>query len=198
MVGWIELQRGRYTSARTHLWEALDLARGEGGREARGLCQLELGRLAIRDGAYAEARDLLLESIHGLGITYRDRAARAQAASSYAAQALGESGAAREHLAEALQWARARGSYLALVEALPAAAMLLLDGGEVERAVEIYELALTLPYVANSQWSEDVVGKPIAGAAGALPPEAVAAAKERGRARDVWATCRELAEEFGR
>jgi hypothetical protein len=68
--------------------------------------------------------------------------------------------------------------------------------GEPERAVELYALALRMPMVANSRWFEDVVGKNIAAAAAALPPEAVAAAQERGRARDLWVTAEELSDEL--
>jgi hypothetical protein len=39
---------------------------------------------------------------------------------------------------------------------------------------------------------EDVVGRHIATAAATLPPEVAAAARERGRARDLWATMEEL------
>jgi hypothetical protein len=67
----------------------------------------------------------------------------------------------------------------------------------VERAVEVYALACTFPYVANSRWHQDVIGKPIAAAAAALPPQVVAAAQERGRARDVQATLEELLAEWG-
>jgi hypothetical protein len=51
---------------------------------------------------------------------------------------------------------------------------------------------LRYPFVANSVWWEDVVGKHIATAAAALPPDVVAAAQERGRARDLWSTAEEL------
>jgi hypothetical protein len=52
------------------------------------------------------------------------------------------------------------------------------------------------PCVANSRRFEDVVGKHIASAAATLPPEIFAAAQERGRARDPWATVEELLEEL--
>ena len=50
--------------------------------------------------------------------------------------------------------------------------------------------------MAHSVWFEDVYGKQIAAAAKGLPPEVVAAAQERGRARDLWATAEELLEEL--
>lgn len=50
--------------------------------------------------------------------------------------------------------------------------------------------------MANSRFWEDVVGKHIAAAAATLPPEVTAAAQERGRARDLWATVEELLTEL--
>jgi hypothetical protein len=52
-------------------------------------------------------------------------------------------------------------------------------------------------FVGNSRWYQDVAGKHIAAVAATLPPDAVTAAKERGRARDLWATAQELLEEMG-
>jgi hypothetical protein len=67
----------------------------------------------------------------------------------------------------------------------------------VERALDIYALASRYPFVAHSRWFEDVAGKHIAAAAATLPPDVVAAAQERGRARDLWATAEELLAELG-
>ncbi len=75
---------------------------------------------------------------------------------------------------------------------LPGIALLLADQGEKERAVELYALASRYPLVANSRWFEGVAGKHIAAVAATLPPEVVAAAQERGRARDLEATVAEL------
>jgi hypothetical protein len=52
--------------------------------------------------------------------------------------------------------------------------------------------------VANSRWFEDVVGGHILATATTLPPEVVAAAKARGRARDLWETAAEILAEFER
>jgi len=56
---------------------------------------------------------------------------------------------------------------------------------------------LALSCVANSRWFDDVVGKQIATVAASLPPAAAAAAQERGRSRDLWATVAELLAELG-
>jgi hypothetical protein len=50
--------------------------------------------------------------------------------------------------------------------------------------------------VASSRWFKGVAGKHIAAVAATLPPEVVAAAQERGRARDLEATVAELLAEL--
>ena len=80
--------------------------------------------------------------------------------------------------------------------AVPAAALLLIDRDETERGIEIYALASRHPFAANSRWFEDVAGVHIAAAAASLPPVTVAAARERGRALDLWATVAQLLAEM--
>jgi hypothetical protein len=85
---------------------------------------------------------------------------------------------------------------LPILTALPGIALLLADRGEVVRAIELYALASAHPFVAHSRWFRDVAGRHIRAAAAALPPEVVAAAGERGRARDLRATAEELLAEL--
>jgi hypothetical protein len=75
-------------------------------------------------------------------------------------------------------------------------ALLLAKRGQAEQAVEVYALASRYPYVSNSRFWDDVVGKYVAAAAASLPPQVLAAAQERGRARDLWATVEELLAEL--
>jgi hypothetical protein len=114
----------------------------------------------------------------------------------YAAHGLGELSKARKHIREALGIAADIGAFAPCVAALPAVALLLVDEGNLEHAVELSALASRYPNVANSRWFEDVAGKQIVAAAAALPPDVVAAAQARGQARDLWATAEELLEEF--
>jgi hypothetical protein len=121
----------------------------------------------------------------------------ARATLAYVALGLGRRSQAREHLSRGIQ-PTAKSKYRdAALLSLPAMALLFLDEGAPERAVELYALASRYPYVANSRWFEDVAGKEIAAAAESLPPDVVARAQERGRARDLWATMEELLEELG-
>ena len=103
---------------------------------------------------------------------------------------------AKQRLYESLQASFEIGVFQWTVLPLSAIAILLADVGEHERAVEVYALAYRYPLVANSRWFEDVFGPHIEEVAAALPPEVVAAARERGRARDLEATVKELLAEL--
>jgi hypothetical protein len=46
--------------------------------------------------------------------------------------------------------------------------------------------------VANARLWEDIAGRHLAALAATLSPEATEAARARGRARDLWATMKEL------
>jgi ATP/maltotriose-dependent transcriptional regulator MalT len=109
---------------------------------------------------------------------------------------LGDLRRAREVLHRALQTSTDTQAFFPIVLALPAVALLLVKQGQVERALEMYALALRYRQVSNSRWFEDVAGRRIAAAAAGLPQDAVAAAQERGRARDLWATVEELLAEL--
>ena len=113
-----------------------------------------------------------------------------------AACALGNCDGAREHLRAQLAWAQESQMLMPALFGLVAAARLLADEGEMERAVELYALASRYPFVANSRWFEDVAGSQIAAQAAALPEMVLAAAKERGHARDLHATVGEILSEL--
>jgi hypothetical protein len=113
-----------------------------------------------------------------------------------AALGLGDLPTARQCFCEALQIAIAVRSFMTLMVLIPTLVLLQLLQGELEQAVELYALCLRYPAVANSQISEEWVGQYAVGVMEALPPEVVAAAQERGRARDLWDTAAELLDEL--
>ena len=181
-LGWTKMHLGQYRESRTHLRTGLNVAREVEQHWIVVTALVGLGLVAVCEGAHAEASRLLLESIGECQAAGKHGdLTEGRCALAYAARGLGELEKAQCQLAQALQWANQRRAFHVLVLALPAAALLLLDQGEKERAVEIYELACTLPAVANSRWYEDVVGRPIAEAAAALPPDVAAAAREGGQ-----------------
>jgi hypothetical protein len=109
---------------------------------------------------------------------------------------LGRVSEARGLLCEAFQIAAKGRDVRRLLYALPIAALLLADVGQAERAVEVYALACRYGFVACSRLWEDIAGRRMAALAAALPPDLVAAAQERGRSRDPWATADELLGEW--
>jgi tetratricopeptide (TPR) repeat protein len=157
-----------------------------------------LGLVALAREAYDEAQQLFQESVGLMRETGRQpQLGEVLAAQGLAARGLGDPSEARRQLREALGRGVEIRHVWTVVEALPALTLVLADQGEGERAVELYALASRYPYVANSQWFEDVCGKHIAAVAATLPPDVVSAAQERGQARDLWATADEMLEELG-
>jgi tetratricopeptide (TPR) repeat protein len=157
-----------------------------------------LGMAALPAGEYEDAYSWLQEALdifHSFAM--RGEQARTEPVAGLAAQRMGQPDRAREHLVEALRLGRELDSWPPVALALPAIALLLADRGQIERAVELYALASRYPYVANSRWFEDVAGREISALTATLPPEVVAAAQARGRARDLWATAEELLAELG-
>jgi predicted ATPase/DNA-binding SARP family transcriptional activator len=196
-IGVAEMYMGRYERARTLGEAALAAARklDAPGTVARALHLM--GCLALVEGAYAEAHAHLSESV----TTYRRHGLPNELVWALPDLAVAERGMEKapqavQHLCEALQTGTEFGTAPQLVLALPAAALFLLDRGAIERAVDVYALAARYGAVANSRWYDDLIGKHIAAAAASLPPEVVAAAQERGRARDLEETVEALLEEL--
>jgi predicted ATPase len=188
---------GQYEQARAQAQRGLAVAREVGWRLQAGAALRVLGLVALAEEAYAEAQRLLQESVSALRT--RDVPhdwAVALVGLGLAARGVGQLPQARKHLYGALHLATELGSCIPLMRGLPVAALLLADEGQSERAVEVYALASRYPCVANSQWYEDIAGQHIAAVAATLPPDVVAAAQERGRARDLDATLAELLDEL--
>ena len=197
-LGVAERHLGNYEQARVHGQIMLALSRQRGHPHRTALSLLTLAQVGLAEGAYANAQRLLDESVS----IYREamhppQLAWVLASAACAACGLGQLSRTRQCLHEALSIATELRSFIPSIHILPAAALLLANEGQAERAVELYALALRHPFVANSRWFEDVVGRHIATAAAGLPGDDVAAARERGRARDLWATAAELLEELG-
>ena len=190
MLGWAELLLGRYNEARARAQEALALAQERGFDPTITLSLAMLIGVAIATGDYAQAELLLQQDLSSLEGTSWYLWTLAPLAG--AARGLGQPDRAQQYLCTALRGASETKGFLTSLDALTTIALLLVDRGEVERAVELYALASRYPYVANAQWFEDVVGRHIAAAAATLPPDVVAAAQERGRGRDLWETVEEL------
>jgi len=200
-LGDAQMHLGRYQDARAQLQLSLRLARESGYMSVIRESLLNLGRVALAEGALAEAQHWFHElstmvQASGLQRQLWDEAS-VDLALGFVERGQGNLGQAREHFGAGLKLAVEIWADWWFYGWVPAIALLLADQGETERAVELYAMASRYPKIANSQWFEDVAGKHIAAVADALLPEVVAAAQERGRARDLVATLEELLEELG-
>ena len=79
-----------------------------------------------------------------------------------------------------------------LMHVLPMAAFILTRERQLLQAVELYEVALTFPLVANAKLFEDIVGNEITATAKILDPSEVKKARKRGRERNPWKVAVEL------
>jgi DNA-binding SARP family transcriptional activator/predicted ATPase len=184
----LHLHLGQYGRAREHGKAGLALAREGGVRYRIAQAIRLLGSLALADEAYAEAQRLMRQSVAAYqDIGERGDIARARAVYAYALRGLGQPAQAKRCLVKVLRTVTEIQALMPLLYALPAAALLMADQGEGERAMELYALASRYPFVSNSRWFEDIAGKHIAAVAARLPQDVVAAAQERGRSRDLEA-----------
>ena len=88
---------------------------------------------------------------------------------------------------------------MALMQIMPIIPMLLAESADPklkERAVELWAMAESLPFVGNSQLYADIVGKPMEAVIATLPPTVVAAAQARGQELDWWQTAEHLLTEL--
>ena len=103
---------------------------------------------------------------------------------------------ARLYSIEALKNAMSLRDSLWLWCALPGISLYLAKSGNAARAVELWALAKTVPFINNSQWYADIFGVEIETAAAGLTSEAVELARRRGQALDMWQTGELLLAEF--
>jgi tetratricopeptide (TPR) repeat protein len=197
-LGFGALHLSDYEHARTKADIALASARELGAVENIARSYWLLGDIALATEAYAKAVGWFQESAaiyHEYALPHEVAFVLADLAMAFCG--LGQFAEARKCLHEAVLTATAVRSVFSFIPVLPAAALLLDRLGEPQRAVEIYASALRDPYVANSHWYSDVVGRHIAAVAETLPPDVGAAARARGKARDLEATAEELLGELG-
>ena len=200
IAGYPDLLMGEYEAAYKQAMYGLTLCRKEKHRAAIwGVIYAIsiLGRVAQAQEDYKEAEAWFRECIpiyQELG--QQDNISQDLASLGLIDRVRGKISQAQRYLVDGLQISIEAEGFLALVHTIPGIALLFADQGEVERAVELYTLAATLGYVANSKWFDDIAGDEIARAAEGLPMEVVKAAKARGRGLDLWETAMELLAEL--
>lgn len=175
---------GRYVEAEERFKQALSFYVKTGG----GYIVKNLGRIAMIRGSYDAAHSYLLEALalfrdtedmNGLGQTL--------GCLGIVTLRLGDLPQAQAHIYENLQLAGDTLIILPSMTAFASLAMLRVQEGHGEAAVELYTIALQHGHVANSRWYYDVFGQQIDALVDKLPAEIVEAARARGRDRD-WRT----------
>jgi len=186
-----------YGEAEKLFQESLAIYEEIGNLYGMGVALSFLGELADVQGEYAEAIQLAQRSL-ALAKKCRDvtqipvclrilgRAACGQ----------GDSQAAKRYFRGALETAMTERLIPWVLSIFDGIAMLLAREGERERALEL--LTWVAHNQASAQFSKDTAASLIAELEVELPPDVVAAAQERGRARDLDITVAELLVELGK
>ncbi|MBN1936605.1 MAG: hypothetical protein JW934_18225, partial [Anaerolineae bacterium] len=195
-LGWILTGLGQYEQARFQVQKSLDFCRSIGDVHAPPRILWYLAKIVFVQGDVALADQLARQSLDEYKKGTSPEISLPWTLRGYTACRMGQYAQAAEFIARGLRISMEQGYFGAQFYAPPAAALLALEKGHIERAVELYALALCHPYIANSRWFEDVAGQRIAAAAMALPPQVREAAEARGRARDWHITMRELLDEL--
>jgi predicted ATPase/DNA-binding SARP family transcriptional activator len=188
---------GHYEEARTQAQAHLPAYRAVNHQFHLASTLFYLGRIDLVDGLLEQARQRILESVE----IFREMNAHrilpdALFCLAYTFWALNDREKAIANMIQGLRVAIAAQPLNSMRFELPVMALILAGEGQLERAVEFYAAALQSPYIANSRWFEDIAGRHIRELAASLPPDVVAAAEQRGRARDLLATAQELLSEL--
>lgn len=192
-IGWSHLHLGQYEQAQQELTRSLALVKAVSSRynEISVLCTL--GYVALATLSYDKAQTVFEEGYRLNGTNkFNPYTYNALSGLGFSACFRDDLDQSRRHFIELLTEGLRRKDFLYLIFALPGLALYLARRGEAERATTVWALAQGYPLVANSKWYEDVVGRELDALAASLPPEVAEAARERGRALDLWATAAEL------
>lgn len=190
------LHLGRYEKARQELADPLVYWQQKENREWVSSCQYVVACLQVTVGNSWEASRLLREN-NGLYRKSNDaeNLFKTLVTQSLVASQADQLAEARLYLRQALALALEMRNSIHAITALPAMALYQTALGEKELAAELYALATVQPFVANSRWYQEVVGKRIETTD--LSPEVKTDAEERGRVRKLWQTIEEFLMQLG-
>ncbi len=183
-LGNVAITQGKYADSRPFNREALAIFREIGYPMGVAVALNNLGVACYMLGEYAEARPVLQECLalcRELG--HRHIAAHTLGNLGGVAGALGEYREAWQNTREALQMAREIGSVSATLVGLVSAAVLLARQEERERAAEV--AALVIHHAAANRETQYRAGQLLSELETQLPAPIMAAAQERGRARQL-------------
>jgi predicted ATPase len=197
LLSWIIINQGFYDRVYERVQASIDLARQQDNKNLIAMGYLGLGEIDLARGMYQQARKNLNESISNYRqVIQRDDLSITLVNLADAENSLGLHQQKKAHFREALQIARETGGWQACLFVVGRGALFAVMQGEVEKGVELYALATRYPYVGNSVFWEDTVGRHIKERAAELPEEVIIAAQERGQKRELQETVKELLEDY--
>jgi tetratricopeptide (TPR) repeat protein len=192
----IRLHMGHYEECTAIAQDTLREARATGkkrvihdGLRLLGLLALIRGDAAAALVHFRDSREFAIEGLLTL------RFIRNGLLLGMATAISGEPDAARQLIVAEIKEALEQGVELRLGIGLAGAACLETLSGRPEQALVLYSVAQQYPFVANSQWFADVVGKRITAATVELSSGEIEAAVFRGQELDMWAAVRLFLEE---
>lgn len=189
---------GQYEQARAQATTGLAHARALGDGYVIGATCSVLGCVSLAHEDYADAQRWFEQSLAAYQeVAQKDGQSWSLTYLGCAAQGLGDLVQARQHLYEALRLGVEANAFLPITITLSGIALLLVRKGDLEVAIELWTLLSRYPLISAGQLFEDTVGRKLADAAAALPPETVAAAEERGLARQLNTTAAEMLAKLG-
>jgi len=197
---WVRLHQGQYDVV--HEGASAELVEHQQNNNVlfRGFYQYLLGCAKLGQGETRAAQEKLLVSLGILTeINFEDEfKSQIQSVLCFTAQRSSDGilPEFQQFLEPSLGYCLETRNLKAVLWAIPAAAFLFLVAGERGKAVELYALASSQPFVANSKWFADVVGNKIEAIAATLPDEQVAGTRASGRKKDLWQTVESLLEEL--
>ncbi len=192
----VELMAGSYLQSHAHAQHALALATDLGVQFVLGVALGFVGwaQLTISDldGALRTLRDAVMTTDSTGATMDRTRChallARAQWENQQGRQT-------RAHCALSLRLCAQICDPWSVATALSAALIILADGDDPARALELYSMLKQDPLCAASRWCQDGVGSHVAVATATLPADVMDAALSRGGTLDPLETVRELVDE---
>jgi tetratricopeptide (TPR) repeat protein len=173
---------GNYADAIRLGNEARELSRADRLDREEAASLIAIGCAMLSQDDYASGLERLEESAAIYQkIRYRDELGWALGGVSLAYHFLGQPQQARQNLCEALRIVLEVKGIYTLISGLPASALLLLEGGQVEKAVEVCALVRRKVCVYNNLWFEEIAGRKVDERLAELPPQIREQAEQRGR-----------------
>jgi tetratricopeptide (TPR) repeat protein len=187
-IGFTSLYAGNYEKAQEELSQALAQTREIGSQGVRATVHWSLGCLALVRNSYQEAEAEFITSRQLYQQVQDNFLGLALSGLSYAYYFMEDRIKTRQNIVASLKFALSLKDYMHIVVTLPIVALFLSDIGELRRAIQIWELARTQPFIAKSSWHKQVVEPHILAVVSDLSSQEVEIARSFEQEMTLWET----------